>query len=211
MNVLLDLDGTLTNPREGIVGCIRHALVQLGETVPPDNELERFIGPPLRDAFRELIGDATERVEAAVTAYRVRFEATGMYENQIYAGVPDALSAMSQRGTRLFLATSKPRVFAERILKHFGLDGSFIRIYGSELDGTRSNKSELIAHILRDAGLDRSRTVMVGDRSHDIRGAVDNLVRPVGVLWGYGTRAELQEAGAKELYERPEELAQLVA
>lgn len=211
MNVLLDLDGTLTDPREGIVGCIRHALSELGEIAPGDEMLVRYIGPPLRDTFRELLGDDSERVEAAVRAYRVRFEAVGMFENEVYAGVPEALEALARRGARLYLATSKPRVYAERILSHFGLSAHIASAYGSELNGALSNKSELIAHVIGRAGLDHSRTVMVGDRKHDIQGAVDNRVRPVGVLWGYGSKAELENAGAAELYEKPEELAKLVA
>jgi phosphoglycolate phosphatase len=211
VNVLLDLDGTLTDPREGIVGCIRHALIQLGESLPPDSELEKFIGPPLHDVFRQLTSGNSDQVEAAVTAYRARFEAIGMYENQVYPGIPNALKELAQRGARLFLATSKPRVFAERILKHFDLSNGFVRIYGSELDGSRGDKSELIAHILDDANLNRAHTVMVGDRSYDVLGAVTNQVHPVGVLWGYGSRKELQDAGAKQLYEHPKELVQLVA
>jgi phosphoglycolate phosphatase len=211
VNVLLDLDGTLTDPRKGIVGCVRHALSELGEVAPSDQELARYIGPPLRDTFRELLGSDSERIEAAVGAYRVRFEAIGMFENEVYAGVPEALDALSRQGARLYLATSKPRVYAEGILRHFGLLTRFTRAYGSELNGTLSNKSELIAHVLGNEGLDCSRTIMVGDRRYDMQGAVDNRVRPVGVLWGYGSKVELLQAGATELYEKPEELARLVA
>lgn len=211
MNVLLDLDGTLTDPREGIVGCIRHALHELGEAVPNDAELARYIGPPLRDAFRELIGSDAERIEAAVMAYRCMFESVGMFQNKVYGGIPSVLDTLSRRGAHLYLATSKPRVYAERILKHFGLATFFAAIYGSELNGALSSKSELIAHVLDDAGLDSAESIMVGDREHDMRGAVDNLVRPIGVLWGYGSRRELLEAGARELYESPHELAKLVA
>lgn len=211
MNVLLDLDGTLTDPREGIVGCIRHALAELGEVAPQDADLVRYIGPPLRDAFRELLGDDQDRIEAAVVAYRARFVDVGIFENKLYAGIPESLQALIQRDVRLFLATSKPRVYAERILDHFGLSPFFAGIHGSELNGSLSNKVELVAHVLAANQLNHASTTMVGDRHHDMLGAIGNGVRPVGVLWGYGSRAELLHAGATELYESPAELAKLVA
>lgn len=211
VNLLLDLDGTLTDPRDGIVGCIRHALLEIGETPPADQELERFIGPPLRNAFRELVGSSPQRIEAAVEAYRGRFTAAGMFENAVYDGVLGALASLSERKVRLFLATSKPRVYAERILSHFSLGTHFIGIYGSELDGRLSDKSDLIAHILNDAGLDSEQTIMVGDREHDVRGAIANRIQPIGVLWGYGSRSELETAGARRLIDHPRELATLVA
>jgi phosphoglycolate phosphatase len=210
VNILFDLDGTLTDPREGIVSCIKHALSTLGELVPCDSDLERFIGPPLRDTFSELLLADGERIEMAVEAYRERFTSRGMFENRIYDGIPQAIEALAGQGVRLFVATSKPRLFAERILIHFGLARHFVAIYGSELSGERSDKGELIAYILATSELRRADTIMVGDREHDIRGARHNNVSPAGALWGYGSREELMAAGAERLLEQPGELTQLV-
>lgn len=208
MNILFDLDGTLTDPREGIVACIRHALSTLGQPVPADAELVKLIGPPLQDSFRELLGSVGD-VDAAVAAYRDRFAAVGMFENAVFEGIPQAMESLLARGTRLFVATSKPRVYAERILGHFGLAEYFSAVYGSELDGRLTDKAELIAHALAASGLSAADTVMVGDRRHDMVGAVANGVFPVGVLWGYGSREELTAAGAEWLFERPGELGRM--
>jgi phosphoglycolate phosphatase len=211
MNVLFDLDGTLTDPRHGIVACIRHALVTLREPVPPDDVLATYIGPPLRDAFRDLLssgGDA-QRIESAIAAYRERFVTHGMFENAVYEGIPEALQALSVRGARLFVATSKPRVYAERILDHFGLSTYFETVYGSELDGGLSDKAELIAHALTESALAPAESVMVGDRLHDIVGARRNRVYPVGALWGYGSESELMDAGARVLLRTPRDVVSL--
>lgn len=211
MNVLFDLDGTLTDPREGIVACMKHALASLHRPVPGDAELERFIGPPLRNAFCELLSAPSggKEVGAAVAAFRERFTALGMFENRVYDGIPQALEGLLERGARLFVATSKPRVFAEQILEHFGLAGHFAAIYGSELTGERSDKVELIAHALTTSALHAAGSVMVGDRRYDVWGALANEVRPVGVLWGYGSREELAAAGADDLFDEPGELGKL--
>lgn len=210
-SLIIDLDGTLTDPRQGILACIRYALCKLGRAVPADDQLERFIGPPLQHVFAELVG-SSERpaVLQAVAYYRERFSEAGIFENAVYPGIPEALSHLDERGMRLFLASTKPRVFAERILAHFRLDGYFHAIWGSELDGTRSDKSELIAHILSEHRLACPATAMVGDRMHDIRGALANGLIAVGALWGYGSRQELESAGASILLEQPSDLARLV-
>lgn len=210
MNVLLDLDGTLTNPEQGIVGCIRHALVALDRTLPADCDLARYIGPPLADAFRELLAtDDRAEVDAAITAYRARFASVGLFENEVYAGIPEALDALTAQGARLFLATSKPLVYARRIVEHYGLATFFERLHGSELDGTRTDKTDLIAHILDTERLAPEETVMVGDRRHDVVGALRNRVRPLGVLWGFGSREELTATGAAEVLETPADLGRL--
>jgi len=134
-----------------------------------------------------------------------------MFENAVYDGIPSALEQLSSRSVDLYVATSKPLVYAQRILEHFGLAGYFRGFFGSELDGTRSNKGELIAHLLSVSGLRAEQTVMVGDRRHDIAGALQNHVFPVGVLWGYGSRKELTDAGARMLLHQPAALSQLVA
>jgi phosphoglycolate phosphatase len=181
--------------------------------VPAEANLLKYVGPPLRDAFCELlaVGMDDDRVAEAIVAYRDRFSSVGMFENAVYAGVPYVLAELSSRNATLFVATSKPRVYAKQILEHFGLAGHFSEIYGSELDGTRSNKDELIAHVLSASGLRAQDTIMVGDRHHDIAGALRCSVFPVGVLWGYGSRVELAEAGAQKLIDAPEELLRLVA
>jgi phosphoglycolate phosphatase len=189
MNVLLDLDGTLTDSRPGILACIQHALEALGEPRAEEVDLHRFIGPPLRDTFAELLRVEVDhdRVEAAISAYRDRFASAGMFENAVYEHIPQALAELAASGANLFVATSKLRVFAERILEHFDLTGHFVAVYGSELDGSRTNKAELIAYAMQRSQLDPTDTVMVGDRSHDILGGTEaskSWSRPArGACW----------------------------
>ena len=208
-NVLLDLDGTLTDSRPGIIACLKHALASQGEAAPDDVDLQRFIGPPLRNTFAHLLRCELDAdcVAAAIDAYRERFTASGMFENAVYEGVPEALDRLSAQGCRLYLATSKPRVFAQQILEHFALDARFEAIYGSELDGSLCEKHELIEHALSASNLDCNDTIMIGDREHDVRGAIHNSVIPVGVLWGYGSRDELTRAGAQTFLSTSSELA----
>lgn len=211
MNVLFDLDGTLTDPAEGIVACIRHALTAMGRACPEDPELVRYIGPPLQQSFAALLGtDDPAQVSTAIVHYRQRFARKGMFENAVYPDIPGTLAALRNLGAILYVATSKPRVFAEPILRHFDLDRYFEKVYGSELDGGRSDKADLIAHILRCEALPPDSTVMVGDRSHDMVGAKANGVFPIGALWGYGSLDELAGAGATAFCERPGELSRMV-
>jgi phosphoglycolate phosphatase len=207
VNVLFDLDGTLTDPREGIVACLKYALLGLGHDCPSDLDLARFIGPPLKESFAVLLHTADRKqINAAVELYRQRFSSKGMLENTVYPGIHSALTTLRGRGALLFVTTSKPRVFAERIVEHFGLKEYFCAVYGSELDGTRSDKSELIAHVLQAESLSPHSTVMVGDRAHDVVGAKVHGVFPIGVLWGYGSSDELIAAGATTLCAKPETL-----
>ncbi|WP_205738625.1 HAD family hydrolase [Halomonas heilongjiangensis] len=210
MKILLDLDGTLTDPKEGIIGCIRHALSALGHAVPDDLALERYIGPPLQASFAEMLPDRAD-VPRALHAYRERFSEIGMFENAVYPGIPVALEALQQRGAQLYVVTSKPWVFARQIIDHFNLGTYFTDIYGSELDGTRSDKASLIAHVLRESHLRPETAIMVGDRSHDAIGARRNGVVAVGVLWGYGSEAELRGAGVSRVLECPGELGCLLS
>jgi phosphoglycolate phosphatase len=197
LTVLLDLDGTLTDPRDGIVRSLAHAFGALGEAAPSEARLARCIGPPLADTFGELLPDPTpERVDAAIAHYRERFEHVGWRENRVYPDVPDFLAALHARGVRALVATSKPHVFAERIALHFGFRAALAAIYGAELDGTRGRKAELLAHVLAQEGLDAARTVMLGDRRHDVEGARANGIPCIGVTYGYGGRSELEAAGA---------------
>ncbi|BDG05452.1 HAD family hydrolase [Anaeromyxobacter oryzae] len=209
--ILFDLDGTLTDPRDGIVRSIRHAVERLGIACPPDAALERYIGPPLHESFAELLGPArASEASRAVALYRERYAPVGMYENRVYPGIRELLGSLRAAGHRLIVCTSKPTVFAERIVGHFELAGFFEAIHGSELDGTRTDKRELMAHLLRATGLHGSAAVMVGDRLHDVAAARAHGLRAVGVLWGYGSADELRAAGADALVERPEDVAAAV-
>lgn len=209
MHVLLDLDGTLTDPAPGILGCIRYALEGLGRDAPPDAALLRYIGPPLQEGLAELLAtEDVELVSRAIGLYRERYSSLGMFECSVYPGIQEALVELHGQGAKLYLATSKPHVFAEAILRHFGLRDFFRAAYGSELDGTRANKAELIAHLLAEESIPPAEARMVGDRSHDMIGAIANRVAPIGVLWGFGSRAELLRSGAVALCERPERLGE---
>ncbi len=206
MPVCFDLDGTLTDPKQGIVGSIRYALQELGHPVSQqDDDLTWCIGPPLLGSFETLLGDG-EAAKTALRLYRDRFADIGLYENDVYAGVPEVLAALKREGRRLFVATSKPTVYAERIVDHFGLSAFFEAVCGSELDGTRSDKTELLAWLAERKQLEPRHTTMVGDRRHDIIGALNNGMKAVGVLYGYGDRAELEGAGASQLCNTPSEL-----
>ena len=205
--VLFDLDGTLTDSRLGIVRCMRFALDGLGRPSPPDDVLASFIGPPLRGTFGALLETASRAlIEEAMRLYRVRFADTGLYENEVYAGVPAMLAGARKLGPA-FVATSKPAVYAERIVRHFGLAPHFARVYGSDLGGRFEDKTELLAHVLAVEGVAAARAVMVGDRAADIIAARVNGLASIGVLWGYGTERELAEAGADALCSVPGELA----
>jgi phosphoglycolate phosphatase len=196
MELFFDLDGTLTNPESGITRCIAHALNSLDRPSPPTDFLRRYIGPPLRGTFAELLGTEDERIiiDAALASYRERFVAVGMYENEVYREVPRGLATLRERGHRLWVATSKPTVYAGPILEHFNLSVFFQGIYGSELSGERADKGALIAHILTRECLDPSDVCMIGDRAHDIVGGRANHIRTIAVLWGYGSKEELLRA-----------------
>ncbi|MET0500396.1 MAG: HAD-IA family hydrolase [Candidatus Binatia bacterium] len=210
VSIFFDLDGTLCDPREGIIRCFSHALDALGQARPPEDELARYIGPPLHESFAALLnsGDIA-LIRRAVELYRQRFVTQGMFENAVYAGMEDALAAL-QPHVRLYVVTSKPTVFALQILEHFGLERFFRLTYGSELDGTRSDKKKLIAHVLAEENIPSSEAVMVGDREHDVKGALKNSVLPIGVLWGYGSHEELTQAGASVLCDSPMTLVELL-
>ena len=190
-NILFDLDGTLTDPREGITRSIQYALAQLGIDEPDLRRLEHFIGPPLLQCFMSTYGFDEARAWEAVNHYRVRFKDTGLYENRVFDGVGEVLALLGGQGRTLFIATSKPTVFAAEIARHFDFARHFKVIYGSELDGSRTNKVELIEHLLRLEGLDPAQTLMIGDRKHDLIGAHRNGLSAAGVGYGFGSREEL--------------------
>ncbi len=200
--LLVDLDGTLTDPAEGIVGSFRHALEAMGRAAPPAADLGWIIGPPLRRSFADMLGGG-ENVEAALGIYRARYGVAGLFEATVYEGVPEALDALKSAGVRLLLCTSKPAVYATRILARFGLDRFFDAAYGAELDGRLDDKGDLIAHILADQRLAPELCAMWGDRKHDVVGAARHAIPTLGALWGYGGEAELAAAGAAILCARP--------
>ncbi|MGD2095947.1 MAG: HAD family hydrolase [Desulfobacterales bacterium] len=207
MNLLFDLDGTLTDPFAGITNCILYALDRMGQKCPPGENLRWCIGPPLRDSFAKLLAsDDAALVEKAVAFYRERFGTVGLFENEVYNGVPKMLAALQKEGHTLYLATSKPTVFARKIIDHFGLQHFFKRIYGSELDGTRGDKTSLIAYILQTELFVPSAAAMIGDREHDMIGAKENGMAGFGVLWGYGTKDELQKSGACGFFKIPHDV-----
>lgn len=207
MNILFDLDGTLTDPYQGITRCIVHALVTMGRPSPPPMSLRWCIGPPLKKSFEKLLAsDDDNLTEEALSIYRERFGSVGLYENEVYEDIPETLKALQEHDHRLYLATSKPRVYAERIIDHFGLNQYFSGVYGSELDGTRSDKSSLISHILHRESITPTVAAMIGDREYDMIGAKENGISGFGVLWGFGTKDELEAAGASTCIRNPGEL-----
>jgi phosphoglycolate phosphatase len=205
--VYIDLDGTLTDPFEGISNCIAYALERLGHAAPAEEALRRFIGPPLLETFDELVGPAL--APRALELYRERFSEVGWLENTVYPGIHDSLAAITASGHRCFVATTKPHVFARRIIEHFDFGPYFTDVYGSELDGTRTDKTELLRFAARQQSR-RQESVMVGDRYHDVVGALNNGFLAIGVTWGYGTEDELLSAGAHCLAGAPGQLPDLV-
>jgi phosphoglycolate phosphatase len=206
--ILFDLDGTLTDPKEGITRCIQYALEKLSiEPVPEADDLLWCIGPPLQQSFRRLVGEAV--APRAVDLYRERFAEVGLFENQLYPGVRKMLAALQANGLKMKIASSKPHVYVEQIVQHFRIGDYFDSIFGAELDGTRSDKTELIDYALKQSGCVRDRATMIGDRHHDVVGAIGNRIRFVGVLYGYGDRSELAAAGAVEMVNSPQELTSL--
>jgi len=199
-HVIFDLDGTLTDPSLGITRCWAHALTQLGYPSPPLPELERFIGPSIRQVAAELFATQDDAlIERAISVYRERFSTVGLFENEVYAGIDALLPELSERGCTLWLCTAKPWVFAEQIVRHFGFSSWLRRVYGPELDGTREDKSELLRYLIARESLPASASVMIGDRKHDALAANANGLASVGVLYGFGDEAELKAAGAQRL------------
>jgi phosphoglycolate phosphatase len=207
--LFFDLDGTLTDPKPGITGSIQYALERLGREVPSQDELAWCIGPPLRASFVVLLG-GEEFADRAVALYRERFGDVGLFENSVYPEIEGVLVKLSQSGFRMFVATSKPHVFARKIIDHFGLNPHFEHVFGSELDGTRVHKADLLAYALEQTGVVPSRSVMIGDRSHDVLGAKANGIDAIGVTYGYGSREELIAAGARHLCVSPRAILDVI-
>ncbi len=205
-----DLDGTLTDSVFGIAHSVQYALRKFGIEPPSERELKAFVGPPLTQSFSRFFGMDDDQSRTAVDYYREYYRAKGMLENEVYEGIPSLLEALNARGVICVLATCKPTVFAEQILSHFGLDRSFALISGPELDGTRGEKHEVIAHAIERLSISDPRSIlMIGDRDNDVLGASHHGIDCAGVLWGFGSKEELQKAGAKYLVASPWDILQL--
>ena len=210
-NLLFDLDGTLTDPKVGITESIRYALAKMERPYPPDASLDWCIGPPLQEPFATLLQtDDPQLPVEALRLFRERFGTVGLFENTPYPAIAPVLQTIQAAGLRLFVATSKPAVYAQQIVDHFDLARYFLVVYGSELDGRLTHKNELIHHVLQQETLDPAQTLMIGDREHDILGAKANQVTAVGVTWGYGSAPELTAAGALTLLDHPTDLLQFL-
>ncbi|WP_212522722.1 HAD hydrolase-like protein [Actibacterium sp. MT2.3-13A] len=203
--VFLDLDGTLTDPKPGITRSVVHALESLGLGAPDPDSLNWVIGPPLVESFEKL---GAPDPQAALAAYRARYTDVGLYENRVFDGIPEVLAGLRAAGHVLHLATAKPHVYARRITAHFGLARHLTLEFGPELDGTRNDKADLLTHALEITGARAEASVMIGDRHHDIDAARAVGMKAIGVLWGYGPRAEL--AGADRLVATPAEIGPAV-
>ncbi len=192
-----DLDGTITDPKIGITSSVAYALEKYGISVEDKDQLTTFIGPPLHESFCQYFGFSNMAAYDAVDKYREYYKAQGIFENDLYDGMADLLRDLQKAGTKVVMATSKPEIFARQIAEHFHIDSNFSCITGSELDGTRVAKDEVIACAMQRMEMkDASGAVMIGDRMHDIIGAKKNGMESIGVLYGYGSRQELEEAGA---------------
>ena len=198
-NILIDLDGTLTDPKVGITTSARYGLAKIGHPIADSDNIDWIIGPPLKASLAKILNVASDDdlAEQALLAYRERFAVTGLFENEVFEGVAETLSELKKRGFKLFIATAKPTIYAKQILEHFKLAQYFDVIYGSELTGERTNKGDLIGYILEQEQLDPTECLMVGDREHDIFGARRFAIEAIAVEYGYGSPEELDAAQPK--------------
>ncbi len=203
--ILFDLDGTLTDPGEGITNSVAYALCKQGIKVNDKKELYCFIGPPLSESFSKYYGFNHADALKCVEYYREYFRDKGMFENEVYIGVPQMLARLKDMGKRIVLATSKPEEFAKQILEHFDLIGYFDFVAGASMDESRNKKGDVIRYALESVGYPEN-VLMVGDRKHDILGAKENCIASLGVLYGYGDREELEESGADFIAESVEDI-----
>jgi len=209
--ILFDLDGTISDPKIGITKSVQYSLNAFGINVTDADTLTPFIGPPLRDSYKNFYGFSDAEAETAVAKYREYFAETGIFENTLYDGMDTLLKTLKDMGKQLIIATSKPTVYAEKILKYFDIDHYFSFVAGSELDGRRSKKSEVIKYALDNTGITCiDKTIMIGDREHDIIGANALGVDSIGVLYGYGDLQELTNTGATFICENVRDLSELL-
>lgn len=209
--ILFDLDGTLTDPAIGITNSVMYALEKYGIEVSDRSELYKFIGPPLGDSFENYYGFSKEESKMAVEYYREYYRDKGIFENLVYDGLEDLLKTLKDNSKILIVATSKPEVFAKQILEHFNIAKYFTYIAGSNLDGTRVKKYEVIKYALESCNIiDLAKAIMIGDREHDIIGAKEAGINSIGVLFGYGDRNELEKAGADIIVETVSDIGKIL-
>ena len=208
--LLFDLDGTLTDPFDGITNSVLYALKKCGIAETDRKKLAAFIGPPLMESFQVFYGMSEGAARRAVACYREYYADKGIFENRVYDRIPETLAALAARGKKLYVATSKPEFFAEKILEHFRLAPYFSGVAGATMDETRTRKADVIAYALGRFSLPQAQSVMIGDRMHDVAGAKQNKLPCIGVLYGFGSREELLAAGADMLAETPEALLPLL-
>ncbi len=209
-NILFDLDGTLTDPMIGITKSVQYALRSFGIIEDSLEKLTPFIGPPLKGSFQKFYGFSDEKAEEALCKYREYFSVTGMFENKVYDGIPALLAKLKESGKKVFLATSKPEIYAKQILEHFSLSTYFDFVGGSLLSGERVEKPDVIQYVLEQNQLKKEESIMVGDRSFDIIGGHSKGLFSIGVLYGYGSRAELEDAGADQIAQTVDDLEKLI-
>lgn len=209
--ILFDLDGTLTDPKEGITKSVAYALESFGIHVEDLDSLCKFIGPPLKESFMVYYELDDAQGDQTVEKYRERFAVTGLFENKVYPGIREMLELLKEQGKTLLVATSKPSIYARQILEHFDLMKYFTFLSGSELDGTRVDKAEVITYALQENKIqDLSKVIMIGDREHDIIGANKNGIDSIGVLYGYGCREEFEKNHASYVAKQVEELKEIL-
>lgn len=204
--IFFDLDGTLTDPGEGITNSVAYALKKYGIENTDRSELYPFIGPPLYDSFMKYYGFSRGEAEQAVEYYREYYRDKGIFENRLYYGIEECLENLKSSGKRLFVATSKPKIFAEKILNYFKIDKYFFEVSGATLDGSLIEKGDIIRLVLEKHNLPKESVLMIGDRSFDVLGAKEQGIASAGVLWGYGSKEELETAGADYVFERVEDI-----
>lgn len=206
--IFFDLDGTLTDSGEGIINCATLALNHFGLSVPSREEMRVFVGPPLDQTFIKF-GVPADQTDEAIRVFRSRYTTVGKFENFPYPGIREMLEALNAQGHRLFVATSKPESLAKEVLSHFTLDGYFEMICGATMDGSRSHKADVIDYLLKQAA-DVENSIMVGDTSYDVVGAAQHNIPCIGVSWGYGLAADMENAGAIAIAHTPQQLLELI-
>ena len=210
-NLFFDLDGTLTDPKQGITRCINYALVSLGKSHIDEDDLQQYIGPPLRSSFKKLLcSNDVSLIEKAIELYRERFSEVGIFENNVYSGIDELLANLYDSSIGLYVATAKPKIYADRIIEHFQLTRYFQYVYGSGLDGSLSNKVKLVEFIMDQTKLIHEVTAIVGDRKDDIAAGKLNGIRTIGVTYGYGSIKEIAESNPDYICYSPHDLRNIV-
>ncbi len=210
-HIFFDLDGTITDPKEGITKCIQYALISMGRHNVNENDFLQYIGPPLRSSFSKLLCSNEESlIEEAVNLYRERFSEIGIFENAVYPGIAKMLSALCENSIRLYVVTTKPKIYADRIIEHFQLAKFFDAVYGSKLDGSLGNKVKRVKLIMNQLKLVPEETAIVGDRKFDIVAGKLNSLRTIAVTYGYGSKQEIVESAPDYICDNPDEIRKIV-